>query len=90
MSDDIENMEDETQTVRQQLVKEREDEMKRLDSDTEVEIINAVRAPGADGGPITPTRLTAADSFCFSCHKGVSCWNKCCHGADIKIGRAHV
>ncbi len=35
--------------------------------------------------PVQPTRLDAKDSFFFHCHKGVSCWNKCCHGADITL-----
>ncbi len=35
--------------------------------------------------PVTPTRLDAGDSFEFRCHKGLSCWNACCHGADITL-----
>jgi Fe-S-cluster containining protein len=35
--------------------------------------------------PVQPVRLQAQDTFSFSCHKGISCWNKCCHGADITL-----
>ena len=50
---------------------------------TEVEIIKAVR--GAATTPVLPVRLKPRDMFCFACHKGVSCWNVCCHGADITL-----
>ncbi len=58
-------------------------DMSPEDKETEVEIINAVRA--SSDNPVTPTRLTGKDDFCFSCHSGVSCWNECCHGADITL-----
>ena len=29
--------------------------------------------------------MTMEDSFNFRCHKGISCWNECCHGADITL-----
>ena len=35
--------------------------------------------------PVQPVKLGADDSFRFRCHRGVSCWNKCCHGADIPL-----
>lgn len=35
--------------------------------------------------PVQPVKLTAEDTFEFRCHKDVSCWNKCCHGADITL-----
>jgi Fe-S-cluster containining protein len=34
---------------------------------------------------VTPVRLKPEDTFEFRCHKGVSCWNRCCHGADITL-----
>jgi Fe-S-cluster containining protein len=49
----------------------------------ELQVFDAVRAMSAH--PVTPTKLTAEDSFTFRCHKGVSCWNRCCHGADITL-----
>ena len=47
------------------------------------EMFEGVRS--RDGNPVEPTRLEAKDSFCFSCHRGVACWNRCCHGADITL-----
>ncbi len=35
--------------------------------------------------PVQPVKLSATDSFPFRCYRGVSCWNKCCHGADITL-----
>lgn len=57
--------------------------MARRETDAEVEIFDGVR--GQDGGPVLPVRLEAQDMFCFSCHKGVSCWNSCCHGTDVTL-----
>lgn len=51
------------------------------DDEAPVEIFDGVR--GHDGNPILPVKLKEGDMFAFSCHKGISCWNKCCHGADI-------
>jgi len=59
-------------------------ERARLDKETEVEIFKAVRSPD-DNNPVMPVKLKPADMFCFSCHKGVSCWNECCHGANITL-----
>ncbi len=46
-------------------------------------LFESVRA--GDGGPIQPVKLGQADAFTFRCHKGVSCWNACCHGADVTL-----
>ena len=51
--------------------------------DVEMNVFDAVRAQSAN--PVQPVKLGQTDSFCFSCHKGVSCWNVCCHGADITL-----
>ncbi|CAA7613919.1 YkgJ family cysteine cluster protein [Magnetospirillum sp. UT-4] len=51
--------------------------------DMEVEVFDAVR--GQSAFPVDPVRLTPDDTFEFECHKGVTCWNKCCHGADITL-----
>ncbi|MEE8392860.1 MAG: YkgJ family cysteine cluster protein, partial [Rhodospirillales bacterium] len=51
--------------------------------DIKVEMFDAVR--GADGNPVQPVRLKDDDKFSFSCHRGVPCWNVCCHGADITL-----
>jgi len=54
----------------------------------EVKVFDGVRQP--DGSPVDPVRLKANDGFCFSCHKGVSCWNVCCHNADITLTPADI
>ncbi len=59
-------------------------DLKRLDKDVEVEIFDAIRGPG-EGNPVLPARLRPEDSFCFSCHKDIPCWNACCHGADVTL-----
>jgi uncharacterized protein len=51
--------------------------------DLDMPIVNALRQGGA--GPVVPVRLPETASFCFSCHKGVSCWNECCHDTDITL-----
>jgi len=51
--------------------------------DVEMNLFDAVRAQSSN--PVQPVKLGANDSFCFHCHKGVSCWNVCCHGADITL-----
>lgn len=49
----------------------------------EMRVFEGVRDGSA--GPVLPVRLKADDMFCFSCHRGVSCWNVCCHGADVTL-----
>lgn len=51
----------------------------------EVETTIFTGVQGHGGGPVDPVRLTPTDSFQFRCHKGVSCWNVCCHGADVTL-----
>jgi Fe-S-cluster containining protein len=65
-----------------------EQERRRRDAeaDLEVHIVEAARG----SGPVQPVRLTTKDSFCFSCHKGVSCWNECCHDPDITLTPADI
>lgn len=46
-------------------------------------VFDSARAQAAN--PVEPVKLKAGDSFRFRCHRGVSCWNKCCHGADITL-----
>lgn len=41
-------------------------------------------------GPVQPTQLRPADTFRFRCHRGVSCWNACCHGADVTLTPADI
>lgn len=54
---------------------------RRQEDEARLDIFDGVR--GHDGNPILPVQLKESDMFAFSCHKGISCWNKCCHGADI-------
>ncbi len=49
----------------------------------ELEVFDAVRGQSLEA--VQPVRLKPEDNFNFHCHKGVSCWNKCCHGADITL-----
>ncbi len=35
--------------------------------------------------PVEPTRLELDDKLKFRCHKGISCWNKCCARADVSL-----
>ena len=30
-------------------------------------------------------QLAAGESFCFSCHPGVPCFNRCCHDVNIVL-----
>jgi len=60
-----------------------EAERRRIDKETKLEIFDAVR--GGDDSPVMPVRLKSGDMFNFSCHRGVSCWNQCCHGTDITL-----
>lgn len=53
-----------------------------------VDIFAGVRLAGDN--PVEPVRLQADDSFCFSCHKSVSCWNRCCHNADVTLTPADI
>ena len=60
---------------------EQDKRRREAEADLEVQIVDAARG----SGPVQPVRLTAKDRFCFSCHKGVSCWNECCHDPDITL-----
>lgn len=62
---------------------EQERKRREAEADMEVQILDAVRGSGS--GPVQPVRLTNDNSFCFSCHKGISCWNECCHNTDITL-----
>ena len=51
------------------------------ESEARLDVFDGVR--GQDGNPVLPVQLKDGDMFAFSCRKGISCWNKCCRGADI-------
>lgn len=54
-----------------------------LERDQQLNVFESVRAQSQS--PVEPVKLAANDSFRFRCHRGVSCWNKCCHGADLTL-----
>lgn len=35
--------------------------------------------------PVEPVRLELDDTLKFRCHRGVSCWNRCCSCADVTL-----
>ena len=51
--------------------------------DVELRVFAGVRAQAP--GPVEPVKLASGDTFSFRCHRGVSCWNVCCHGADVTL-----
>ena len=63
------------------------DQRPDFDRDAELRVFGA-RAQAPD--PVEPVRLKPTDSFCFACHRGVSCWNACCHGADVTLTPADI
>lgn len=75
--------EDAPKTPEDQVYAEQERKRREAEADMEVQIIDAVRGSGS--GPVAPVKLTNDSRFCFSCHKGVSCWNECCHNTDITL-----
>jgi hypothetical protein len=58
-------------------------ERRQADRELGATIFEGVRRD--DGNPVEPVRLQLADRFHFRCHRGVSCWNVCCHGADVTL-----
>lgn len=54
-----------------------------FDREIEMRVFNGVRTQTTD--PVRPIRLKPTDTFSFRCHRGVSCWNACCHGADVTL-----
>jgi len=59
--------------------------MERLDQNTKTEIFSGIRTEEAGSTPVVPVQHRPEDSFSFRCHRGVSCWNRCCHGADVTL-----
>lgn len=35
--------------------------------------------------PVQPVKLTLDDTIQFRCHKGIACFNECCHAIDIQL-----
>lgn len=85
MSDPTNQPDDETTRLQTEDQEYAEAEARRREAeiDLDVPIVSALKN-GSDG-PVVPVRLTEKNSFCFSCHSGVSCWNECCHDTDITL-----
>ncbi len=49
------------------------------------EIFSSVRGATASSSPVVPVQLQSSDTFAFHCYQGISCWNRCCHGADLTL-----
>jgi uncharacterized protein len=63
-----------------------EDEIaRRATYERDIEMNLYDRLTAQSKSPVQPVKLSPEDSFCFSCHKGISCWNSCCHGADLTL-----
>lgn len=56
---------------------------RKAEADMETPIVQALKETSGDA--IAPVRYTDKDTLCFDCHKGVSCWNACCHDTDITL-----
>lgn len=72
-----------TEEQEEQELAQRERRPSLEEAEVEVKLFDAVR--DQSDFPVEPVRLTPQDTFAFRCHKGVSCWNRCCHGADITL-----
>jgi len=80
MSDDIDDFDGPISPEAERLAR---DELARRQKDTEATIFDGMRGEG--GAQIEPVRLNIDDTLKFSCHRGISCWNRCCHGADVTL-----
>ena len=89
MSDDDKKMsdgeepQDKTMLEHAKRLDEEDRQRREAEEEMDMDIFDGVRSN--NGNPVQPVKIKASDSFCFSCHKGVSCWNVCCHGADITL-----
>lgn len=70
-------------TPQQQKLEQEEQARRAAEADMETTLFEGVRATGS--GPVEPVRMSPDDSFKFRCRKGISCWNSCCHGADVTL-----
>ena len=57
--------------------------VKERDANFEMPVFEGMHDDG--GSPVQPVKLEPDTIFRFRCHKGVSCWNQCCHGANITL-----
>lgn len=75
------SLDDDPIAARERTEFEEELERRRAEADMEVPIVAAIRDTAAE--PVQPTRYLSSDSFRFRCHRGISCWNECCHDTRI-------
>lgn len=66
-----------------QVLAEEEIQRRRAEADMDMPIIQAIKETSTEA--LTPVRYEGRDKLCFDCHKGVSCWNACCHDTDILL-----
>ncbi|PLX42364.1 MAG: zinc/iron-chelating domain-containing protein [Hyphomicrobiales bacterium] len=85
MSDENKNQnpDNEPLTLKEALEREAAEDQSRLADNVETTVFEGVRNDRGD--PVVPVKMGTKDMFNFRCHKGVSCWNECCHGADITL-----
>ena len=81
--DEVEQLKEKTMLAHAQRLDEEDRARREAEADLDTDMFDGVRS--SDGNPVQPVKIKGSDSFCFSCHKGVSCWNVCCHGADITL-----
>ncbi len=82
-SSDMDEPDEKTLLEYEKRLAEEDRQRREAEADMDMDIFDGVRAQ--DGNPVQPVKIKESDSFCFSCHKGISCWNVCCHGADITL-----
>ncbi len=59
--------------------------MRQADDVSDTDQARVDSACGRGAAPIEPVRLGLEDQFRFACHRALSCWNACCHGADVTL-----
>jgi Fe-S-cluster containining protein len=65
-------------------------------ADAKLALFDEQRSPGRGPGrrqapgAAPPAELTLRDQFFFHCHRGLPCWNQCCHGADVTLTPADI
>lgn len=66
-----------------QVLAEEEIARRQAEADMDMPVIRAIKQTSTEA--LTPVRYDGRDKLCFDCHKGVSCWNACCHDTDILL-----
>lgn len=66
-----------------QILAEQELARRGAEADMDIPIVRAIKETSTEA--LTPVRYRGSDTLCFDCHKGISCWNACCHDTDILL-----